>query len=132
MLSDSHFLFPVALGDVVTTSLTREARTAGLALLAFTRVGERACCMPEPVNTSSSGSKLNEFYEMQRMLIVFVIQSAAFDCPGYEAPVAGISTLLTFDPPRDLQSLMKSTPPRNWITKVGFKFFAELHQGANP
>ena len=44
--------------------------------------------MPEPVNTSSSGSKLNEFYEMQRMLIVFVVQSAAFDCPGYEAPVA--------------------------------------------
>lgn len=44
--------------------------------------------MPEPVNTSSSGSKLNEFYEMQRMLIVFVIQSSACDCTGYEAPIA--------------------------------------------
>ena len=44
--------------------------------------------MPEPVNTSSSGSKLNEFYEMQCMLIVFVIRSAPFDRPGYEAPVA--------------------------------------------
>ena len=44
--------------------------------------------MPESVNTSSSGSKLNEFYEMQRILIVFVLQSAVSDCPGYEAPVA--------------------------------------------
>lgn len=44
--------------------------------------------MPEPVSTSSSGSKLNEFYEIQRMLIVLVIQFAAFDCPGSEAPVA--------------------------------------------
>lgn len=44
--------------------------------------------MPEPVNTSSSGSKLNEFCEMQCMLIVFVVQSAAVYCPGCEAPVA--------------------------------------------
>ena len=44
--------------------------------------------MPEPVNASASGSKLNEFYEMQRILLVLVIQSAAFDCPGHEAPVA--------------------------------------------
>ena len=85
--------------------------------------------MPEPVNTSSSGSKLNEFYEMQRMLIVFVIQSAAFDCPGYEARVAGISALLTFDSPIDLQSLIKSTPPRNWITKVGFKILCRAPPG---
>jgi hypothetical protein len=86
--------------------------------------------MPEPVNTPTLGSKLNEFYEMQRMLIVFLIQSAAFDCPGYEAPVAWISALLTFDAPADLQSLIKSTPPRNWITRLVSKFFAELHQGA--
>ena len=59
--------------------------------------------MPEPVNTSSSGSKLNEFYEMQRMLIVFVIQSAAFDCPGYEAPVALDLGTPYFRSPADLQ-----------------------------
>ena len=88
--------------------------------------------MPEPVNASSSDSKLNEFYEMQRMRIVFVVQSAAFARPGYEAPVAQDLGTRTFDAPADPQSLIKSTPPRNWITKTGSKFFAELHQGANP
>ena len=85
--------------------------------------------MPEPVNTSSAVSKLNEFYEMPRMLIVFVVQSAAFDCPGYEAPVALDLGTPTFDAPADLQSLIKSTPPRNWITKVGFKILCRAPPG---
>ena len=77
--------------------------------------------MPEPLNTSSSGSRLNEFYEMQRMLIVFVVQSAASAAQDLRHPLPRISALLTFDAPADLQLLIKSTPPRNWITKVGFK-----------
>ena len=88
--------------------------------------------MPEPVNTSSSGSKLNECYEMQRMLIIFVVQSAASDCTGSEAPVAQDLGTPTFDAPADLQSLIKSTPPRNWITKVGFKILCRAPPGANP
>lgn len=44
--------------------------------------------MPKQMNTSSLGSKLNEFYEMQRMLIVFCGPVCGPDCPGFEAPVA--------------------------------------------
>jgi hypothetical protein len=83
--------------------------------------------MPGPVNTSSSGSKLNEFYEMQRMRIVSVVQSAAFDCPGSEAPVALDLGTPYFRRACRSPIVIKSSPPRNWIAKVGFKFFAELH-----
>jgi hypothetical protein len=55
--------------------------------------------MPGPLNTSSSDFKLNEFYEMQRMSIVFVVQSAVSDCTGCEAPVAQDLGTPTFDPP---------------------------------
>jgi hypothetical protein len=46
------------------------------------------------------GFKLKEFYEMQLMLIVLVVQSAASDCPGFEALVAlDPGTPYFFDPP---------------------------------
>ena len=71
----------MALGDVGDNFLDARSANSRISSISVNLVGERACCMPEPVNTSSSGSKLNEFYEMQRMLIVLVVQSAAFDCP---------------------------------------------------
>jgi hypothetical protein len=88
--------------------------------------------MPEPLNTSSSGSKLNEFYEMQRMLIVFVIQSAAFDCPRYEAPVALDLGTPCFDAPADLQLLNQVNSTKKLDYQGWFKILCRLHPRCNP
>ena len=73
---------------------------------------------------SSSASKLNEFYKMQRMLIVLWSSLPPLTAQDMRHPLPKIPALLTFDSPADLQSLIKSTPPRNWLTKAGFKILS--------
>jgi hypothetical protein len=75
--------------------------------------------MPGPVNKSSSASKLNEFYVMQRMLIVFVVQSAALTAQDMRHPLPRISALLTFDACKssivDQVNSTKKLDPQGWL-----------------